>query len=226
MVLLMTQSSTSQHYTLLVVLDVLNCMMAVSTDDSVQFVLDRHLVDRVLPYCQVKDAGVRMQALWILGNVGTANFKDAIVRPGIAASIVQVGSYSHMHTRLILDINCTFLQSYESVHSYFKDKTLSEVRDRYAETIKQLCSNSHTRHLIVLQRFLPLMADVLTNEEKGEPVASICEALNHLIDSNSSNGIHQIIKGGLMPALISRLTHTKTPAQYACIRTLTSARCM
>lgn len=71
-------------------LDVLNCMVAVSSDAVVQHLIDLNLVGRVLPLCRHEYAYTRMQALWVLGNTGTLYFKNQVVRPNVIDSIAEV----------------------------------------------------------------------------------------------------------------------------------------
>jgi hypothetical protein len=82
--------SYSAQTFLIALLDVVNCMVAVSQDAEVQSLVDRDIVGLVLPHCRSDTVRVRLQALWILGNIGTMIFKEQIVKPQIIASIVQV----------------------------------------------------------------------------------------------------------------------------------------
>jgi hypothetical protein len=75
---------------LLGALDVINCIIAVSSDPVVQYLVERDVVNLVLPLSSHAYSYVRMQALWILGNMGTITFKDQVVRPKVIDAIVQV----------------------------------------------------------------------------------------------------------------------------------------
>jgi Tfp pilus assembly major pilin PilA len=77
---------------LLGALDVINCIIAVSSEPVVQYLVERDVVNLVLPLSSHAYAYVRMQALslWILGNTGTITFKDQVVRPKVIDAIVQV----------------------------------------------------------------------------------------------------------------------------------------
>jgi hypothetical protein len=51
-------------------LDVINCIVAVSNDKEVQSIMDRDVVALVLPLCHADAVRVRLQALWIVDDCG------------------------------------------------------------------------------------------------------------------------------------------------------------
>jgi hypothetical protein len=101
----------------------------------------------------------------------------------------------------------------------FKGKFLSEVRDRYAETIKQLSSSSLPSQLIVLQTLLPIAADIIQHEERGEPTGGVCEAISHLVDANGSNVVAALVEHKVLDALIDRLASGRY-GLHECVRAL------
>lgn len=116
-------------------------------------------------------------------------------------------------------VDCCLTQSYTTIGT-FKGRLRSEVRDRYAETIKQLCSSSDPPQFIVLAKLLPVCADILRHEERADAVGGICQALSHLIDANGCNAISCLEEHQIIDALIDRLAAPKTTGAHHVIRAL------
>jgi len=111
------------------------------------------------------------------------------------------------------------MQSYNSSIT-FKGREQAEVRDRFAETMKQLCSGSVANQFHTLTKLLPIMVDIITKEDRVEPVASACEALNHLIDSNGSNAVDTFVATDVIGALIGRLDASRAMIVFSALRAL------
>jgi hypothetical protein len=111
------------------------------------------------------------------------------------------------------------MQSYETV-AQFKADALADLRDRYAETIQQLCCGSHRAQLNVLSRLLPLVSDILLHEDHAEAVTGVCEALNHLVDASGCAAVDVLHDRKVINALISRLSSAKSCGASACLRSL------
>lgn len=184
--------------TLIGVLDVLNTIVALARDANVQYIMDKDLVNMVLPLCQSNTVRVRTLAVWILGNAGTVYFKDLVIRPNVLNALEE--SYN------------TILQ--------FRNKDLSDVRDRFAETIKQLCSGSGPNQFFVLCKFIPAVVDIIRNEERVDAVSAACEALNHLIDANGVKAVDYFNTSGVIAVLIEKLSAPRIMTVFNCLRAL------
>jgi hypothetical protein len=77
----------------------LNNTIARSKYHHVKYLVDLGLVDAVLPLCNSLSARVRLQSLWILGNMGTGaddnGFKNMILSADLVDAIVEVRVARH-----------------------------------------------------------------------------------------------------------------------------------
>jgi hypothetical protein len=71
-----------------------NNTIALATAPSIQYFVDRGIVDLVRPLCRSLRINLRLQALWILGNLGTMpgkdGYKDAVVTLDTVQAFVEV----------------------------------------------------------------------------------------------------------------------------------------
>lgn len=184
--------------TLIGVLDVLNTIVALARDSNVQYIIEKDLINMVLPLCQSTTARLRTLALWTIGNAGTVYFKDMVIRPNVLNALEE--SYN------------TILQ--------FRNKDLSDVHDRFAETIKQLCSGSGSTQFFVLCKLIPALVDIISNEDRVDAVGAACEALNHLIDANGVKAVDYFNTSGVIAVLIEKLSAPRIMTVYNCLRAL------
>lgn len=91
----MLSSTPKKHseYVVWKVLVVLNNIVFKDGDET-HFLVERELVARVLPLCESTVKRVRLQALWILGNMSAQ--KEAVIQthiytPKVVDAIVKVG---------------------------------------------------------------------------------------------------------------------------------------
>lgn len=76
----------------------LNNTIARSKYHHVKYLVDLGLITHVLPLCNSLSARVRLQSLWILGNMGTGaddnGFKNMILSADLVDAIVEVRLYA------------------------------------------------------------------------------------------------------------------------------------
>lgn len=76
------------------VLVALNNIVARAKGLHVRFLVEKGLINLVLPIVHSTSTRLRLQALWILGNLGTSEaegFKTAVLSRELVASVVKVG---------------------------------------------------------------------------------------------------------------------------------------
>lgn len=179
-------------------LDVINTIIALARDANVRHLIEKDLINMVLPLCNSNTVRVRLLALWIIGNSGTVYFKDNVIRPNVLNGLEE---------------------SYNSILR-FRNKDLSDVRDRFAETFKQLCSGSASTQFSPLSKLVPAMVDVISNEDRVEAVSGACEAFNHLIDANGIKAVELFNTSGVIAVLIEKLSASRIMTVYNCLRSL------
>jgi hypothetical protein len=71
-----------------------NNTIALATAQSIQYFVDRGIIALVRPLCRSVRVNLRLQALWILGNLGTMSgkdgYNDAVVTLDTVQAIVEV----------------------------------------------------------------------------------------------------------------------------------------
>ena len=92
------------------------------------------------------------------------------------------------------------------------------MQDRYAETLQQLSSHSTTTQLPQLTRLLPIITNILTTTTRTDAIYCICEALNHLIDTNGTTAVEIFHTYHIIDTLLIRLNKHKTYEIAYCLR--------
>lgn len=213
----------------------LNNTIARAKIHHVRYLVERGMVALVCPMTTSPSTRIRLQALWILGNMGTtegdAGFKSVILSHELVKMIVQViaknkkiSQITTLRQKFTLSTRLLTLylsQSYETVHKLTGYNGPDNVRQRYAETIKQLSCDRTKQQFKMLRAFYPVLRDIIQQEDNVEAVLDACYAIDHLLDADDASTVDAMIDADVLPALVSRLDDAKISITHTALTTMT-----
>ena len=94
------------------------------------------------------------------------------------------------------------------------------VRQHYAETIKQLSYDRTREQFQLLHKLLPVLRDIIDTENHKEAITDACFAFEHLIDATDPDTIDALINADILPSLVNRLGDPKIFISENCLRVL------
>ena len=94
------------------------------------------------------------------------------------------------------------------------------VRQHYAETIKQLSYDRTREQFQLLHKLLPVLRDIIDTENHKEAITDACLAFEHLIDATDPDTIDALINADILPSLVNRLGDPKIFISENCLRVL------
>lgn len=95
------------------------------------------------------------------------------------------------------------------------------VRQRYAETIKQLSCDRTRQQFKMLRPFYGVLKDIIRIEENVEAVLDACYAVGHLLDADDPSTVDAMIDANVIPALVNRLDDAKISITLTTLTALT-----
>lgn len=114
-----------------------------------------------------------------------------------------------------------YLQSYETVNKLTGYTGPDNVRQRYAETIKQLSCDRTRQQFKMLRPFYGILRDIIQIEDNVEAVLDSCYAVDHLLDADDPSTVDAMIDADVIPALVSRLDDPKISITLTTLTALT-----
>ena len=166
----------------------------IASSDRTRVVVEQGAVPHLVALLLNKDADIRDQSAWCLGNIAgdSAQLRDVVLaQPGVVQNILQNLAQP---ANLPLLRNCTW-------------------------TLSNFCRGKPQPAMSLLAPALPMLAHLLANSHDQDTTVDACWALSYLSDGDNDR-IMAVVEQGVVPTLVSMLRSDKTLEITPALRTI------